>query len=253
MQQSFYGEIYASGYDKGGDRQYILDYYLNQWHQTSKATPILEPMCGTGYFLSAFAEAGADIDGIDASPHMLKICQSKLETKETKGQLFQQNIEDLSLPRQYGFIYIPDRGLSHIYDKELAQTCLQKLHEHLLPNGTFVLDVRPLPPEGEFGKPGETNIKVRDALDGSTLFCTSVWSQRDSGRVIRNTMKFEQFQNSELISTEFFDYNERFYDKEEFQAMLSSAGFINIKTTKAYDNTEPQGHDSIVFSCQKPA
>ena len=89
-------------------------------------------MCGTGFFLTAFLEAGADIDGLDSSPYMLSKCQEKLKGKTSMVNLSQQRLEELSLPRKYHFIFIPDRSFSHLYDKETAQASLRKLWEYLL-------------------------------------------------------------------------------------------------------------------------
>ena len=62
--------IYAEGYDVDEHRQPLLAFYLNRWRQAGSPTPLLEPMCGTGFFLIPFLEAGADIDGLDAAHAM---------------------------------------------------------------------------------------------------------------------------------------------------------------------------------------
>ena len=121
-----------------------------------------------------------------------------------------------------------------------------------MPGGWFVLDLKTPPEEGEFGKSGETEIEIEDRLDGSTVWITSLWSERDGGLVIRNLTKYEVYVNGELTTTELFDYNERFYDIVEFEEMLRNTGFMDIQTTKAYGDTEPSEHDIVVFSCRKP-
>ena len=70
--------------------------------------------------------------------------------------------------------------------------------------------------------------------------------------MVRNVNKFELFQNGSLLATELFDYNERFYEKDEFEDLLRTTGFTDITTTKAYEDSEPTEYDSIVFSCRKP-
>jgi hypothetical protein len=56
--------------------------------------------------------------------------------------LYQQLLEDISLPRKYGFIFIPNRSFAHLYEKEVAQACLKKLWDYLLPGGRLVLDIK---------------------------------------------------------------------------------------------------------------
>ena len=73
-----YGKLRAANYDIGTEQQPIIDFYLQQWRQAGSRSPVLEPMCGTGINLIPFVEAGAEIDGLDASPHMLAVCRQKL-------------------------------------------------------------------------------------------------------------------------------------------------------------------------------
>ena len=82
MNHSFYGKIYSESYDSdsldtSGRKHPLVAFYLNRWEQVEKPTPVLEPMCGTGFSLIPFLEAGADIDGLDASPYMLEECRKK--------------------------------------------------------------------------------------------------------------------------------------------------------------------------------
>jgi hypothetical protein len=251
MPDSFYGRLYAETYDIGDQRQEAVTFYLQQWERLGRPSPVLEPMCGTGFFLIPFLEASAQIDGLDSSPYMLDICRDKCIQRGYAPDLYQADIEQMELPRQYGLIFIPDRSFAHIYDKKVAQACLHTLANHIAQDGWFVVETKTPPREGEFGAPGQTNFGVEDRPDGSTIFSTSVWSNREGGRVIRNWTKFERYVQGQLIETEIFDYNERFYERQEFIDMLTTAGFANITTMRAYDGAQLQEHDVIVYSCQK--
>ena len=50
MTSSFYGEIYSARYDNNEERFDLLDFYLDRRRQAGKPEPVLEPMCGTGFF-----------------------------------------------------------------------------------------------------------------------------------------------------------------------------------------------------------
>ncbi len=253
MQQSYYGEIYSRSYDIGDKRKNLLAFYLDRWEDAGSPTPVLEPMCGTGFFLAAFLHKGADIDGFDSSEHMLKICQEKVDQAGGGANLYVQKLEDLNLPRSYSFIYIPDRSFAHLYEREVTTQGARKLFQQLIPGGTLLLDVRQPPPEGEFGKPGETSVWLDERIEGSVVLCSGLWSERDNGRVIRHCVKQELFTDGKLVGTELFDYNERFYDREEFAELLAAAGFENITVSKGHEEGEIGPHDTIVFSCQKPS
>jgi hypothetical protein len=158
----------------------------------------------------------------------------------------------MALPRQYAFIFIPDRSFGQISELASAQTCLHQLGHSLCSGGWLVLDLKTSAQPGEFGIPGQTSFGVEDRPDGSTVVSTSIWGERDAGRVIRNWNKYERYRDGQLIDVEVFDYQERLYDREEFTAMLCTAGFTNIQAVRAYDGKEPGDDDVIVYRAQQP-
>ena len=45
----------------------------------------------------------------------------------------------MELPRQYGYVFLPDGSFSHVYEKERALEALKRLNAHMLPGGKLVL------------------------------------------------------------------------------------------------------------------
>ncbi len=252
MKQSFYGKIRSRGYDIGTEQDEIFNYYLDRWKGFGKPNPVLEPMCGTGLNLMPFLEAGADADGLDSSPHILEVFRKKCEAKGFKSQLFEQYMEEMQLPRKYGFIMIPGGSFGHVYDNDMAVRALKKIAAHLLDNGWFVVDVRPPAHLENFGKPGESSHEVTDYPDGSVVFETSVWGDIEEERIGKNWHKYERYVDSKLVETEIFDYRERMYTREEFESLLKEAGFKTIVVTTAYEDSKSvTENDGMVFACQK--
>jgi SAM-dependent methyltransferase len=252
MKQSFYRRIRAQGYDIGTDQTEIINFYLEMWQQLGTPTPLLEPMSGTGINLIPFLEAGADIDGLDSSPFMLEICRQKCEAKGLRCNLYEQYIEQMELPRHYGFIFIPGGTYGHIHDKVVAAECLKRVYDHLLPGGWLGLDVRTPAYMVNFPKSGEADFGLGERPDGATIFTTGIWQHLDKGKVIRNWAKFERFVDDILVETEVFDYRERLYDLHEMVAELRATGFDEIHMYKGWTHDiEPGDHYEISFFCRK--
>ena len=125
--------------------------------------------------------------------------------------------------------------------------------EHQLANGElwFVTDLRPPSSRSGFPQSGQAEFNVEDGADGRTIFTTIIWGDREDGRVIRCWNKYEVYIEGKLTETEIFDYNERFYEPAEFEAMLQSVGFVDIKTMPAWENTHTDQHAWTAFSCRK--
>ena len=127
-------------------------------------------MSGTGINLIPFLEEGIDADGLDSSPFMLDGCRQKCQAKGLQGNLYEQFLEKMELPRKYGFIFIPGGSYGHIHDKAVAAECLRRMYDHLLPGGWLVIDVRTPPYMKNFGKDGAVEHELGEHPMGLLFF-----------------------------------------------------------------------------------
>lgn len=107
--------------------------------------PVLEVGCGTGRVLIPTARAGIAITGIDLSPHMLDVCERRLEQEpvevQNRAQLDQADMRDFDLGQTFKLITIPFRPFQHLIEVEDQIACLRCSHRHLADDGQFILDV----------------------------------------------------------------------------------------------------------------
>jgi ubiquinone/menaquinone biosynthesis C-methylase UbiE len=57
--------------------------------------PVLDVGCGTGRLLLDYAVQGIDIDGVDNSPEMLALCQTRADAQGLRISLYEQYMERL--------------------------------------------------------------------------------------------------------------------------------------------------------------
>jgi SAM-dependent methyltransferase len=107
--------------------------------------PVLEVGCGTGRVLIPTARAGVSIFGIDLSPHMLDICERRLEQEpievQSRVQLDLADMRDFDLRQTFKLITIPFRPFQHLIEVEDQIACLRCIQRHLADDGRFILDV----------------------------------------------------------------------------------------------------------------
>ena len=136
-----YGKLCTEFYDlsKPEAPADALEFYLR--HLDNTDGPVLEPMCGSGRFLIPFLERGIDIDGVDASPSMLQACHARCEKKGLHPKLYQQFLQEMELPRQYSYTFIPAGSFGLLTNPGDATEGLQRLYRHLLPGGKLILEI----------------------------------------------------------------------------------------------------------------
>ncbi len=226
-----------------------VEFYLRLFHQGQG--PVLEPMCGSGRFLLPFLERGIDIDGVDGSPQMLDACHRHCRDKGLEVTLYQQLVEELDLPRGYGFIMIPAGSFGLIIDRAAATEALRRLHRHLLLGGHLVLEIETLfavPPnlgkwrQGRLARP-----------DGSELVFNALPGYDKADQVQHDTHRYEVVRDGVAVDSEIEYLSIRFYRPDEFRRMLTDTGFTNIRISAASRDLPPGDEDAtVVFHCQKP-
>jgi len=107
--------------------------------------PVLEVGCGTGRILVPAARAGAEIVGIDLSPHMLRMCRNRLRSEsrqvQSRARLVQADMREFSLGSVFALAMLPFRSFQHLITVADQLACLATLRRHLVADGRLILDV----------------------------------------------------------------------------------------------------------------
>ena len=247
MQFSRYGSLQAVLYDVGESRHQQLQFYFDLYEPA--LGPVLEPMCGTGFFLLHFLQEGVDIDGVDGSAGMLDRCRRKCSAAGFSPALYQQRLEDMELPRQYGYIFLPEGSFSHLYEKEAAAQGLQRLYRHLLPGGKLVVCHHP--PMDERWETKKWEGGWHECDDGSVILHQVISRYEDDDQVFKCVSRYELFREGALLDTQMSMYAVRFYHNDEFEQMLAAAGFVDIEAVKLEEGAKADY--GATFACRRPA
>lgn len=239
-----FGKLLSEIYDISMPRppEEAVDFYLR--HLASAKGPVLEPMCGSGRFLVPFLERGIDIDGADASPHMLQACREHCQSRGLEPVLYQQFLQELALPRQYNLIFIPACSFGLVVDRQAAKDSLRRLFEHLLPGGKLVLEVET--PRAHTLIPGLWSGHWVTRLDGARIVHSTLPTYSVEEQVRRDLHRYELFEDGHITEMELEESELRFYERDEFQQLLEGTGYREIRASKAYQDTEPDLEDAVI-------
>lgn len=225
--------------DKPEAPQPALDFYWRRYEQNRG--PVLEAMCGSGRFLLPFARRGADVDGVDASPHMLAACRRRIEEEGLTANLYEQFLQDLDLPRTYRFIFVP-AGSFQLIPHADQLPALQALVRHMQPGAELAL---------EMGFPGESR------QDSSTPETVRRVTRPDGAEIVlswdeHGANRYDLVRNGVIEHAELETFTLHPTPRAEFEAMLAAAALANIRTW--WPNKEEPARANApfaVFVCTK--
>jgi SAM-dependent methyltransferase len=101
---------------------------------------VLEPGCGSGRILEAFARRGLHVAGIDRSPAMAEAAKRRLEAAGIAAEVFVADITDFDLVRRFDGAVCPINTLLHLAPSELARH-LARMADHLEPGGAYLVQL----------------------------------------------------------------------------------------------------------------
>jgi SAM-dependent methyltransferase len=192
--------------------------------------PVLDVGCGTGRILLDFMQLGFDIDGVDNSPDMLVRLHQKAEKLNLKLTVYQQEMTELSLPRQYQTILVPSSTFQLLLDAALPPIAMNRFYEHLLPGGVFAMPFMTL---WKPGQPLESEFS-REAIrpeDGATIRRWQ-YSRFDPDTNLEDTIdRYEIVRDGKVIVTEEHRQSPatRSYTQEQAVTLYQEAGFKDIQ------------------------
>lgn len=237
-------EFYNNSKPRAGNKE--VTFYENFLKQGTG--PFLEAMCGSGRLLIPLLEKGFVIDGVDNSPEMLESCSERCRQLNVKTNLFNQSLQNLSLPHKYGLIFIAIGSFQLIEDRSHVFAVLHNLYNHLLPGGSLLL---------------ETFIPwdaIKDCIHGDRVHSTStMYFEKkeilpDSSEIINkgkvttypaeqlgiSESRYTKVLNKNIIETEDERLAVRWYHRYEMELLLQKIGFTRIQLWDESFELNPQ-------------
>jgi ubiquinone/menaquinone biosynthesis C-methylase UbiE len=224
------------------DRYFYLD-VIKKYGQ-----PVLDVGCGTGRILLDFMEQGIDIDGVDNSSEMLTLLRQKAEKLHLYPTVYQQEMTELSLPRQYQTILVPSSSFQLLLDELLPRLAMARFFEHLLPGGVLVMPFMTLWKEGD---PLESEF-VREVVRPEDRATIRRWqySHFHPQTDLEDTIdRYDIIRDGKVIASEEHKQSPgtRSYTQEQAMTIYQNAGFKDIQVYSEF-TFEPVKRTDTVFS-----
>jgi SAM-dependent methyltransferase len=234
------------------DRRHDVDYYVRLSRQSGG--PVLEYGIGNGRVALAMARAGCEVFGIDLSRAMLDDLEARLgrEPKQVRARVAFQHgdMRTVELGRRFPLVIAPFNCVLHLYERSDVEQFLDRVRDHLAPDGRFVFDFS-LPQPADLARDPTKNYGAPRVKHPST------------GQLCRYAERFEYdaFRQLLLVRMEFSpeDGSESFtvplthrqFFPREMEALLHYNGFTDLTFTADFSDHPADRHaDSVVVSCR---
>ena len=208
--------------------------------------PIHEAMCGSGRCLVPLLARGFDIDGSDASGHMLAACRARAEARGLTPLLVERPLQALNHPRQYRLILILGGSFSLLTDRSDVRAALARVHEHLVPGGTLLLEAIRFEERKADPTTGERSVR---RADGSRMVFRWTDTIRGEDPVSWHHHRYEVVRDGRVEETECETLGLRVYRPGELKVLLRTAGF---DVCQARDGEAPDEEHNLTLECVKP-
>jgi 2-polyprenyl-3-methyl-5-hydroxy-6-metoxy-1,4-benzoquinol methylase len=113
---------------------------LEPWFDIAPATRVLDVGCGVGRWSSMLAARGAVVTGIDLSPTMILEANRRADESgvASRCRFLVQDLAQLDVRETFDLI-VGVTVLQHILDTDALRAAIQRMSEHLAPEGRMVL------------------------------------------------------------------------------------------------------------------
>ena len=256
---SAYGSLCTEFYDidKREPPPDAFDFYLAEAERAPGA--ILEPMCGSGRFLLPLLARGFDVEGSDASPQMLAACRARAQQLGLHPALKEQRLDQLTSERHFGLIFIPSGSFCLITDENAALSGLLRIRELLAPNGRFIVEIERRVRTRCSELSGTWGGRWVTRPDGAKIVLSWLSQYVAPTGISSSLHRYELLKEGRLLAQEFEDLELKLYELSEFRALLTRAGFDQIRVLTPYslepidEHSSADAEDGVIFVCSRDA
>lgn len=212
--------------------------------------PVLDIGCGTGRLLLDYLSQGIDIDGLDNSPEMIKICRKKAHELSLQPNIYEQGMEGLDVKRKYRTIIVPSLSFQLLVDELLAQEAMQRFYKYLEIDGVLVI---PFVIFWEEGDPEELPWKMLHEQKSPTdnrVFRKWSYAKYDGNKQLQHTEdRYEILHNGKIVKSEHHKRSPalRWYSQHQVKHLYQFAGFKSMKIVSGFKD-QPALEDDPFFT-----
>jgi ubiquinone/menaquinone biosynthesis C-methylase UbiE len=216
---------------------------------TAQGGPVLDVGCGTGRLTIPLSIAGLEIEGTDVSGDMLDWARKRSKSNNLNIKFHEQATQELTLPRKYQTIIMCGAfGLGGNRATDLEG--LKRIHAHLRPGGTFIMDHYPTNGEdlasrfttAEQSWPDSGDRKRAVDGDDIELKTRSLDFDAKTGSETREIMAL-LYRNNQEIQRQIFTLKIGHYSVDDVESMLRTAGFDELQATVGLTDLPPKGKE----------
>src|SRR5438552_11790844 len=109
------------------------------------ARQLLEPACGSGRLITAFASRGYQVAGFDLGQPALSYLRRQLTRRRLRAETFEAEMSDFRLGRSVDAAYCVVNTFRHLLTEQAARSHLECIAGSLRPGGIYVLGLHLLP------------------------------------------------------------------------------------------------------------
>ncbi len=230
-----------------------IPFYLQEFKIKGNCD-ILELMCGTGRVSLPLLKQGNSLTCVDYSARMLDKFQDKLIKNNLEAHLVEADICHLDLGKRFNDIFIPFNSFMELIGESKQMAALERINAHLTDNGMFICTLHNPVLRARLAT-GEKVLRGKFSLpDDQTLELHSEEYIDAEPSLIKGTQYYAIYnQKGEQLAERQLNICFSLIEKEQFERLVSQAGFNIHKLYGNYNREEFDSHKSpfmIYFLCK---
>jgi SAM-dependent methyltransferase len=190
---------------------------------------VLELGCGTGRVLLPLVQEGFTLTGIDVSVSALEVTRRKLaeldEPVRRRCRLFRADMRTFNLDRKFAAAIIPFNTFLYMHTQQDQLACLRRIHEHLEPGGTLVIDVFNPRPVQKSRQPGQLFHELSRYLDEKQTILSYFSSYVLSDGLFYWSRFFEEIDPAGRVEKHFLMMVIKCVYEDELRQLAEQSGF----------------------------
>ncbi len=218
---------------------------------------VLEVACGSGRVLVPLAQAGFDIVGLDASPHMLGLARDKLEKAgpdvANHARLIQGDMRVLDLQDEadepFDMAIVAVKSIAYLVERDDQLKTLKNIARHLRPGALFAIDLLHPTPDLLAERAGSLrqDLTQSDPETGTVVMRTETLVANDLARQVRLMRSaYEIIERDGSVTKRIVEWPYRYLHRFEAEHLLERAGFC-IEALYGGYRREPFTSDSATM------